>query len=64
MFNNLSVIETVFHTYSSYLCAMPDTYKHIDHAISNKLAFVVKKCNFSKFRKKLNYFPTCKDFHN
>jgi len=64
MFNNLSVFEAVFHTYSAYLRTMPGTNKHIDNHVRYELLFAARACAFSKFSKKLNYFPTYKDFHN
>jgi len=57
MFNNLSVIEAVFHTYSSYLCTMPDTNKHIDHAISNKLAFCSEEIQLLQIQEKVQLLP-------
>lgn len=67
MINKLVVIRKAFYSYFSYLCIMPGTNKHIDYFTSCILMPVASNrftCSFSKFGKKLNYFPTCKDFHN
>jgi hypothetical protein len=37
------------------------SYYHQLTRLAGQLCFT---CSYSKFRKKLNYFPTCKDFHN
>ncbi len=65
--NKLLTIKVPFYHHFLYLCLMSGINKYIDHSTSRILMFAASKCftcSYSKFSKKLNYFPTCKDFHN
>ena len=66
MINKLPVIAKAFHSYFSYLCSMPGVNKNMKNDARYELLFVAKSytCSCPILSKKLNYFPTCKDFHN
>jgi hypothetical protein len=67
IFNKLSVIAPDYGCYFSYICIMPGKVVHTDYTHRYKLLFVPgasEACSYSSFSKKLNFFPTCKDFHN
>ena len=66
MINKLPVIAKALHSYFSYLRIMPGIDKNIKNDVRCELLFVAKSftCSFPILSKKLNYFPTCKDFHN
>jgi|SoiMethySBSTD1v2_1073268.scaffolds.fasta_scaffold389396_3 hypothetical protein len=66
MINKLPVIAEAFHSYFSYLRIMPGVNKNIKNDVRYELPFVARSftCSLPILSKKLNYFPTCKDFHN
>ena len=66
MINKLPVIAKAFHSYFSYLCIMSGVNKNIKKDVCYELPFVAWSftCSSPILSKKLNYFPTCKDFHN
>ena len=43
---------------------MPGTNKYTLKIAPGPETVFYWTCDFSKFSKKLNFFPTCKDFHN
>lgn len=67
MFNKLPVNLNVSHSDFSYLCIMPGAKKNIISSdVRCETLFAGWTCvtwSLSTFSKKLNYFPTPKDFH-
>jgi hypothetical protein len=66
MINKLPVIVNAFSTYFSYLYIMPGVNRDIKNDVRYEFPFLAKSyaCSFPILSKKLDYFPTCKDFHN